>query len=292
MSDRLDTQIRSLVMELVDAAPPAPSLHELEDMERIRACAEESPRRPDGSAKAHDRTRKVRRSAALVASTAVLVLAGVLVVGGGGGTPQAGKLPLRSGTWKLADDVLSGTWSQYSDGPPRGSLTCPTMSVCYVMSGHYKTPYAGAPLLGVSLYVEFRRGPDLDCAPDAQWLRAHEPDRVRRCVQLCCWRHLRRPIRSCCHERRRRVVGARSTPERCWRSRHVVVSLEGLLCRARCNSSVRVQGEHRRHISLHHRRWQDVHRRAPRAWRFDAVAQLQLGPGLHGDRIERPPRRA
>ena len=66
MSDRLDTQIRSLVMELVDAAPPAPSLHGLEDMERIRASAEESLRRPDGSAKAHDRTRKVRRFAALV----------------------------------------------------------------------------------------------------------------------------------------------------------------------------------------------------------------------------------
>ena len=27
------------------------------------------------------------------------------------------------------------------------------MSVCYVMSGHYKSPYAGAPLLGVSLYA-------------------------------------------------------------------------------------------------------------------------------------------
>ena len=153
MSDKLDTQIRSLVMELVDAAPPAPSLHELEDMERIRASAEESPHRPDGSVKAHDRTRRVRRSAVLLVCAAFLVVAGVLVVGGGGGTPEAGRLPLHSGTWRLADDVLSGTWSQYTHGPPRGSLTCPTTSVCYVMSGHYKTPYAGAPLLGVSLYA-------------------------------------------------------------------------------------------------------------------------------------------
>ena len=153
MSDKLDTQIRSLVIELVDAAPPAPSLHELEDMERIRASAEESPRRSEGSVKAHDRTRRFRRSAVLVACAAVLVVAGVLVVGGGGGTPQAGRLPLQSGTWRLADDVLSGTWSQYTHGPPRGSLTCPTVSVCYVMSGHYNTPYAGAPLLGVSLYA-------------------------------------------------------------------------------------------------------------------------------------------
>ena len=189
MSDTLDTQIRSLVMELVDAAPPAPSLHELEDMERIRASAEESPRRPEGSVKAHNRTRMVRRSAVLVACAAVLVVAGVLVVGGGGGTPQAGRLPLHSGTWRLADDVLSGTWSQYTNGPPRGSLTCPTMSVCYVMSGHYNSPYVGAPLARRIAVCEFRRGPDLDCAPDAQWLRAHEPDRVRQCVQLRCWRH-------------------------------------------------------------------------------------------------------
>src|ERR1700677_861316 len=153
MNDRLDTQIRSLVMELVDAAPPAPSLHELEGMERIRAFAEESPRRPDGSVEAHDWSRRVRRSSVLVVGAAVLVMAGLLVVGGGGGTPQAGKLPLHSGTWRVADDVLTGTWSQYTDGPPRGSLTCPTLSVCYVMSGHYKTPYAGAPLHGVSLYV-------------------------------------------------------------------------------------------------------------------------------------------
>jgi hypothetical protein len=153
MSDTLDTQIRSLVMELVDAAPPAPSLDELEDMERIRATAVGPPQRPEGSVKAHNRTRMVRRSAVLVACAAVLVVAGILVVGGGGGTPQAGRLPLQSGTWRLADDVLSGTWSQYTQGPPRGSLTCPTVSVCYVMSGHYNSPYAGAPLLGVSLYA-------------------------------------------------------------------------------------------------------------------------------------------
>ena len=153
MNDKLDTQIRGLVMELIDAAPPAPSLDELEDMERIHDSPEESPRRPERSIHAHHRTRRVRRSAVLVACAAVLVVAGVLIVGGGGGTPRAGRLPLYSGTWTLADDVLSGTWSQYTQGPPRGSLTCPTVSVCYVMSGHYKSPYAGAPLFGVSLYA-------------------------------------------------------------------------------------------------------------------------------------------
>ncbi len=158
MSDALDTQIRTLVIQLVDAAPPAPSLHELEHKEHIRALAGESPREPEGPVKAHFGTRRVRQSAVLVACAAVLVVAGVLVIGGGGGTPQADRLPLQSGTWRLADDELSGTWSQYTHGPPRGSLTCPSTSICYVMSGHYKTPYSGAPLLGVSLYASSDEG--------------------------------------------------------------------------------------------------------------------------------------
>ena len=178
MSDKLDTQIRSLVMELVDAAPPAPSLHELEDRERIRASAEESPRRHEGSVRAHNRTRRFRRSAVLAACAAVLVVAGVLVVGGGGGTPQAGRLPLHSGIWRLADDVLSGTWSQYTHGPPRGSLTCATTSVCYVMSGHYKTPYAGAPLLGVSLYASSDGG--------QIWIAHPMPDGFAPTSQIAC----------------------------------------------------------------------------------------------------------
>ena len=36
----------------------------------------------------------------------------------------------------------------------------------------------------------------------------------------------------------------------------------------------------------------DVHRRAARDRRFDAVAQLQFGPGLHSHRMERQPRGA
>jgi hypothetical protein len=178
MTDKLDTQIRSLVTELVDAAPPAPSLHELEDMESIRASAEESSCRPEGSLRAPDRTRRVRRSAVLVACAAVLVVAGVLFVGGGGGTPHAGRLPVQSGTWRLADDVLSGTWSQYTHGPPRGSLTCPTTSVCYVMSGHYNTPYAGAPLLGVSVYASSDGG--------QTWAAHSMPDGFAPTSQIAC----------------------------------------------------------------------------------------------------------
>jgi hypothetical protein len=179
MTDKLDIQIRSLVMELVEAAPPAPSLDELEDMERIRVSAGESPRRPKGSVQAHDRTRRVRRSAAVLAAcAAVLVVAGVLVIGGGGGTPQAGRSPVQSGTWRLADDVLSGTWSQYTHGPPRGSLTCPTTSVCYVMSGDYNTPDAGAPLLGVSLYASSDGG--------QTWAAHPMPDGFAPTSQIAC----------------------------------------------------------------------------------------------------------
>jgi hypothetical protein len=165
MSDTLDTQIRSLVVELVDAAPPAPSLHELEEMERTRPHAHDSRRRQGDPSTAHGPTRRVWRSAALVACVAVLVVAGALLVQGGGGTPQSGRMPLQSGTWRLADDVLSGTWSQYTSGPPRGSLSCPTVTMCYVMSGHYNSPYADAPLLGVSLYASSDGGKTWSAQP-------------------------------------------------------------------------------------------------------------------------------
>ena len=40
----------------------------------------------------------------LVACAAVLIVAGLLVVGSGGdNTPETGRLPLRSGTWRLAE---------------------------------------------------------------------------------------------------------------------------------------------------------------------------------------------
>lgn len=153
MSDTLDTQIRRMVIELVDEAPPAPSLHELEEIERTRAGSDRSRDRRIDPFVPHGSTRRIRRSVALVACVAVLVIAGVLLLQGGGGTPQAGRVPLHSGTWSLVDDVLSGTWNQYTNGPSRGSLSCPTVSTCYVMSGHYNSPDAGAPLLGVSLSV-------------------------------------------------------------------------------------------------------------------------------------------
>jgi photosystem II stability/assembly factor-like uncharacterized protein len=57
------------------------------------------------------------------------------------------------GTWKLVDDLLSGTWQQNPTGPPPGSLTCPTTSVCYVLSGHYASASGNSPLLYDSLYV-------------------------------------------------------------------------------------------------------------------------------------------
>ena len=285
MNDKLDMQIRSLVMELVDAAPPAPSLHELEDMERIRASAGESPRRPEGSAKPHNRTRRVRRSGVLVACAAALVVAGVLVVGGGGGTPQARRLPLHSGTWRLADDVLSGTWNQYTDGPPRGSLTCPTISVCYVMSGHYKTPYAGAPLLGVSLYASSDGGQN--------WTPHPMPNGFAPTSQIACGSasncaaggtHSGQPVLAATNDGGE-TWALDPLPSR-------VGHLDTLSCPSTnfcaglvANSKVLSKG-HRRHLSLHHRRWHEVHRRASREWRFDAVAQLQFGPGLHGHRME------
>ena len=65
----------------------------------------------------------------------------------------------RSGTWKLADDVLSGTWQQNTKGgPPPGVLSCPNTSVCYTMSGQYASPNEGAPLLSVSLYASTDTG--------------------------------------------------------------------------------------------------------------------------------------
>ena len=105
------------------------------------------------------------RVSALVVVVAVLVLAAGLWASGGGqngdvnskGTSptkaQSRPVARATGTWKLADNVLSGTWSQYMSGPPPGTLSCPTSSTCYTMAGKYDSPDAGAPLLSESVYV-------------------------------------------------------------------------------------------------------------------------------------------
>ena len=117
------------------------------------------------------RPRHRRLAIALTLAVAVLVVTGVLVFSGRKDephlpitTPWRAASPLfvagrggtdhhKSGTWTLVDDVLSGRWGQSASGPPPGFLACPSASTCYVMSGHYASPDANAPLLSESLYV-------------------------------------------------------------------------------------------------------------------------------------------
>ena len=234
MSDALDTQIRTLVIQLVDAAPPAPSLHELEHKEHIRALAGEFPREPEGPVKAHFGPAGFGNprcwSHALPSWS--------WQASSSSGAEAAHRRPtdclFSSGTWRLADDELSGTWSQYTHGPPCGLLTCPSTSICYVMSGHYKTPYSGAPLLGVSLYASSDEGQSWTAHPMPNGFAPTSQLAVRQCIQLCCWRIPQWPSGPCYDERWRRVVGARPTPRWCRPSRHVVVPLVELLCRPRC----------------------------------------------------------
>src|ERR1700679_857898 len=111
MTDALDTQIRILVTELMDAAPQAPSLPEIEWREE--RGGEDGGRTSIDRQKLHKHRRPFRLGAAVALAATVVVVAGLLVVGGGGGAPKipstAGQ---RTGTWKLADDVLSGMWEQ------------------------------------------------------------------------------------------------------------------------------------------------------------------------------------
>jgi photosystem II stability/assembly factor-like uncharacterized protein len=99
-----------------------------------------------------------RLAAAVAVVVVVVVIAGLLVLGGGS-TPKGETTDVRTGTWKLMDDPLSGTWQQNTKGgPPPGSLSCPTASTCYAMSGRYKSPSAEAPLLSESLYASTDAG--------------------------------------------------------------------------------------------------------------------------------------
>jgi hypothetical protein len=169
MTDALDTQIRILVTELMNTAPQAPSLPEIEWREtRGAEDAERPSSRSDHGRRPDPRRRHVGLAAALAVAATVVILAGLLVFssgggtgGGGGGAPKAPPTAVgpQTGTWRLADDVLSGTWQQNTTGgPPRGVLSCPGPSTCYAMSGHYDSPDAGAPLLSESLYVSTDAG--------------------------------------------------------------------------------------------------------------------------------------
>jgi hypothetical protein len=100
-----------------------------------------------------------RWSAVMAAAAAVVVLTGLLVFDHG--APPAKSPPVaahKSGTWKLADDELSGTWKQYTNGPPPGFLSCPTTSMCYAMSGQFASPATGAPMVSESVYVSTDAG--------------------------------------------------------------------------------------------------------------------------------------
>jgi hypothetical protein len=110
------------------------------------------------------------RVSVLVALAVVLLLAAGLWASGTGQKHQSTSkttnttqnknqaLAQATGTWKLADDVLNGTWAQYTSGPPPGTLSCPTSSICYSMAGKYDSPAAGAPLLSESVYVSSDEG--------------------------------------------------------------------------------------------------------------------------------------
>ena len=64
------------------------------------------------SLRLHNRPRYVRPVAAFVVLAAVVTLAGLLVIGGGNAPNSPTATSQQSGTWKLADDQLSGTWKQ------------------------------------------------------------------------------------------------------------------------------------------------------------------------------------
>ncbi|MGH8995095.1 MAG: hypothetical protein ACRDYB_03520 [Acidimicrobiales bacterium] len=126
--------------------------------------------------------RQLPRRALLAGAAAVAVLIGALagtgVIGGGGGlsgpftTPwhqahalDVGRSAHGAGTWRLVDDVLTGTWQQNDYGPPPGYLSCATPDRCYVMAGKYPSAMAGAPLLSESLYVTTDQGADWTVLP-------------------------------------------------------------------------------------------------------------------------------
>lgn len=154
MTDTLDARIRILVMELMDSAPQAPSLSELEWLENQAEAVGHGLNDETGAASRKGAGRHLRFAAAFAVAAAIVVVASLLVLGGTSPAPHTGSAHVRTGTWKLMDDPLSGTWQQNTTGgPPPGSLSCPTTSTCYTMSGHYTSPLFGAQPISVDLYV-------------------------------------------------------------------------------------------------------------------------------------------
>jgi hypothetical protein len=110
----------------------------------------------------------------LAAATLLVVgaVAGTLASLGGGGLSRPFKTswrpahPLaapekaveRSGTWRLVDALLTGTWQQNVYGPPPGWFSCSPGGSCFVLAGKYPSVRAGAPLLSESLYVSGDQG--------------------------------------------------------------------------------------------------------------------------------------
>lgn len=119
------------------------------------------------------------------------VLAGTGILGGGGGVgvpfttrwhearPVEAKRSAASvGTWRLVNDLLTGTWQQNDYGPPPGYLSCAATDRCYVMSGRYPSAMAGAPLLSEALYVTSDQG--------ATWTVLPMPSRFGPSSPLAC----------------------------------------------------------------------------------------------------------
>lgn len=125
------------------------------------------------SIRLRDRPRHTRPVSVVAVLCSIALLAGVLIlVGRNGPNAPAGvrsighaisgangsQAHVQTGTWKLMDDALSGTWGQIlTGGPPPGRLNCPSTLVCYAMSGHYSSASAGSPL-SESFYVSSDRG--------------------------------------------------------------------------------------------------------------------------------------
>ena len=158
----------------VEAAVTHPVFAELFE-EIVDAPREEDPEVVVASSLGGPACRHLPRRALLAGVAAVVVLIGALagigVIGRGGGlsgsftTPwhrahalDAGRSAHGTGTWRLVDDLLTGTWQQNDYGPPPGYLSCATPDRCYVMAGKHPSAMAGAPLLSESLYVTTDQG--------------------------------------------------------------------------------------------------------------------------------------
>jgi photosystem II stability/assembly factor-like uncharacterized protein len=154
VTDTLDTQIRILVTELMNAAPQAPSITDIDLLQARQTIDLERSVVDKGDPHQHRRRPRHFRLTAFVAIVVVAVVVAGLLVLSGGNAPQGGRTDVQTGTWKLTDDPLQGTWQQNEKGgPPPGSLSCPTTSTCYAMSGTYHSPSAQAQLLSIALYV-------------------------------------------------------------------------------------------------------------------------------------------